>query len=177
VHLYKKSRLFWEFPDPTLGPPSATDPYYMLVGDPRIRTDNHMVRGGRGPKPADLYPVKMAVPARYTEAMVLLQLRDACGQRTMLHWEVELIYLLDPGQILGLNLDLQDLRPAFRDYLVADNADDSDTGHRLFCRLFLELKREKRIPPPERPWEAGMGREWSQVLQEYNIPFKQSDLE
>jgi hypothetical protein len=149
----------------------------MLVGDPRIRTDNYMVRGSRGPKPADLYPVKMAVPARYTEAMVLLQLRDACGQRTMLHWEVELIYLLDPGQILGLNLDLQDLRPAFRDYLVADNADDSDTGHRLFCRLFLELKREKRIPPPERPWEGSMGREWSQVLQEYNIPFKQSDLE
>jgi hypothetical protein len=120
----------------------------------------------------------MAVPARYTEAMILLQIRDVYGQRTLNHWEVEQLYLLDPTHILNLNLDLQDLRTSFRDYAVAQTTeDDEEAAHRILCRLFLEQKREKNIPPPDRPWDAGEEIKWSKVLREYNIPFNQSELE
>jgi hypothetical protein len=149
----------------------------MLVGDPRIKTDNHNVRDSRQLKLAGLYPVKMPVPACYTEAMILLQLRDSRGHGSLGHWQAELLYLLDPTQIRGLNLDFQDLRTPFREYAVARSTEGAVAGHRVLCQVFLEMNRAKRIPPPDTPWEAGLGREWSEVLREYNIPFNQSDLE
>ncbi|KAL3446174.1 hypothetical protein BJX65DRAFT_309164 [Aspergillus insuetus] len=120
----RKSRLFWEFPDPALGPPPPKRPVLQLVGDPRIKTDNHNVRDSRQPKPAGLYPVKMPVPARYTEAMILLQLRDSRGHGSLGQWQAELLYLLDPTQIRDLSLDFQDLTTPFREYAVAQSTED-----------------------------------------------------
>ncbi|KAJ0420968.1 hypothetical protein BJY00DRAFT_312636 [Aspergillus carlsbadensis] len=170
VHLYKKSRLFWEFSDPTPGPPPPNDPYYMLAGDPRIRTGNHFLRNSREPKPAGCTRSKSPCP-RAT------QIRDYSGQPTWTHWTAELIYLTCPTHILDFNLDLQDVRAPFRQYLVALATGGGAKPRRALCQVYLEMKGAKRIPPPERPPVASRLQDWSKDFHEFNIPFKASDLE
>lgn len=87
----------------------------MLTSDSRIQGVNILARGLQ---PAyEGYPVKMSTPARYTETMFLLHLRDLAGQISLGHWQVELSYLI--GDVLenGVDLQLDDLAEPFREWV------------------------------------------------------------
>ncbi|KAL3451988.1 hypothetical protein BJX65DRAFT_303702 [Aspergillus insuetus] len=112
VFLYRKSRLFWKFPDRTLQIPTPNDPYYMLTSHRHIK---HVRRGPHtGPASPEDYPVKMPVPARYLEAMMLLELRDTGEGMITAHWEVELDYLWNGIAQKNPNLRVTDLTQPWR---------------------------------------------------------------
>ncbi|PYI10781.1 hypothetical protein BO78DRAFT_393756 [Aspergillus sclerotiicarbonarius CBS 121057] len=49
----------------------------------------------RADQPANQYPVKMAVPARYLEAMCLLKIRDVEGYDTYRTWDMAIACFVD----------------------------------------------------------------------------------
>ncbi|KAL3474351.1 hypothetical protein BJX99DRAFT_231674 [Aspergillus californicus] len=161
VFVYRKTRLFWKYPDPTVGRPAPDDPYYMLTSDARIQNVDETCRGrSRG----NLYPVKMLIPARYLEAIILLKLRDH-DQRTM-HWGAEYLYLIGVVE-LGVNIKLEDLAEPFHE-LVRRYIDKSYYGkvadmggHKFFEQLRKEMKSGNQLPPPEI---------WAEVLKTIHAP-------
>ncbi|RDW81249.1 uncharacterized protein DSM5745_04806 [Aspergillus mulundensis] len=177
VHLFRKSRLFWEFPDPPLGAPPKDDPYYMLTSDPRIneRYPCHV----RGRQPEGYYPVKMPVPARYFEAMVLLRMRDVRARWLDGCWSVNILYLLDSDHILLLNLDTGDINEPFPEYAKRRIYEgyEKEKGHeyKYLLEMFLDYKRKGKLPPPERPPREGE-RSFEALLQHWKVPYEQSDL-
>ncbi|KAL4908889.1 hypothetical protein BDW74DRAFT_74251 [Aspergillus multicolor] len=177
VHLFRKSRLFWEFPDPPLGVPPEDDPYYMLTSDPRInqRYPCHV----RGRQPKGYYPVKMPVPARYFEAMVLLRMRDVRARWLDGCWFVNTLYLLDSDHVLLLNLDTGDINEPFREYakrrIFPQYAKEVGHEYKYLLELFLDYKRKGKLPPPERPPRDG-GESLENLLQRMKVAYEQSDL-
>ncbi|KAL2853655.1 hypothetical protein BJX68DRAFT_265119 [Aspergillus pseudodeflectus] len=152
VFLYRKSRLFWKFPDPTLGVPSPNDPYYMLTSDRRIL----QVRRGphTGPGSPEDYPVKMPVPARYLEAMMLLELRDTGEAMITAHWEVELDYLWNEIAQKNPNLRVTDLTQPWRewakraaDFTYPKRTRDGIPAREFQLLLYATLKKEGALPP------------------------------
>ncbi|KAL4802404.1 hypothetical protein BDV18DRAFT_65847 [Aspergillus unguis] len=181
VRLYKQSRIFWTFPKPCLGPPPKDDPYYMLVTDPRINTRPGGLAAGR--QPEGLYPVKMAVPARYMEAIMLCRLRDKRKSPVADHWDVELNYLAG-DEIFGFNLQLNDLNEPFREWAkrmsndnYAEKVANDFTGARYEVELFLDMKRRNQLPPPERRrWNYPQEESFKEYLERFNVPYEESDL-
>ncbi|RDW67343.1 uncharacterized protein DSM5745_09209 [Aspergillus mulundensis] len=177
--LYRKSRLFWAMPDPPLGPPAPNDKNYMLTCDPRIQQNRpdtlHIL--GRGPAPADkgLHPVKMPTPARYTEAMILLDLRDTCEPRACDHWSVELNYLFTLMEEGEFNVKIKDLSEPFRDYAMRQSGqleEEGDFGgYRTAMLLYLDMKSKNQLPPAELHHRSPMMQApLERVLQSFNIP-------
>lgn len=180
VHLIRKSRLFWTFPDPCLGPPPENDPYYMLVTDARIKSPEGSLARGR--QPEGLYPVKVAVPARYTEAMMLLNLRDRRAGTGPPHSDVELGYLLDPYHILGLNLEVDELEEPFREWakrqsddFYAEKVVKDPQGARYELELYLDMKRRNQLPRPDKR-RLGRMEPFEELLQRFSVPYDKSDL-
>ncbi|KAL3469510.1 hypothetical protein BJX99DRAFT_265124 [Aspergillus californicus] len=179
VHLFKKSRLFPSFKDPVLGTPAPDDRYYMTTADPRIKA--HPRYGIRRRQADDHYPVRMPVPARYFEALLLLRLRDALGHWTEIHWYLELISMITPDRVLGLNLDLDDLEEPFKEWGKRFAIEYSKGNHwemvnRYFCELYLKFKREGRLPEEDSPRYPLCAKVFDEHLRELNIPFEESDL-
>lgn len=173
IFLYRKSRLFWTFPDPPIGRPATDDRYYMLTSDPRIQI-NDLARGRQSDL---LYPVKMPVPARYLEAMYLLKLRDCEGSILYSHWCIEVDYMMDWVMPREVNLLLEDIDEPFREWtrLSIDKKYQEQQGgysviHKFGLQLYAEMARNKQLPLMDDlrmddliPLEEQM--------QEYNIPF------
>ncbi|KAL4875095.1 hypothetical protein BJY04DRAFT_224401 [Aspergillus karnatakaensis] len=179
VCLFRKSRVFWTFPDPTLGPPPKDDPYYRLTTDPRVKQPTDY-RSSLPPPNPSLYPVKMAVVARYFEAIVLLNMRDFHQDDAQTNWEVQLLYLFGSEHIWGLNLKLEDIREPFREYakrrhepLTPANKDYS--GTRYLFALALLMRRRNLLPTPE--GKISQLETLAQCAERLNVKIKQSDLE
>ncbi|PLB53886.1 hypothetical protein P170DRAFT_420683 [Aspergillus steynii IBT 23096] len=178
VFLYKKSRLFWSFPDPPIGRPSPNDPYYVLTSDTRLREGGLTTRGRS--QPGD-YPVKMPIPARYLEAMILLELRDLVGKVTSAHWKVEINYLADFVLRKENNpaLSFEDIAEPFREFVrqryidviyVPGELPDTDFGDKYLHQLYVTLKSNGQLPPLEpTPYDNYIPLELR--LQKYDIPF------
>ncbi|KAH8424446.1 uncharacterized protein LDX57_002197 [Aspergillus melleus] len=150
VFLYRKSRLFWSFPDPPIGRPAPDDPYYMLTDDSRIEMG---ARSSRGPQYNIWYPVKMPTPGRYIEAMFRLALRDFEGVILYCHWldEIDYLagYLIEPGR----TLKLEDIVEPFREWArrlafgrYAERKGDLN-AKKIQSEIFVEMARNKQIPP------------------------------
>ncbi|KAI9367011.1 hypothetical protein BJX61DRAFT_547910 [Aspergillus egyptiacus] len=187
VLLYKQSRLFWEFPRPPLGAPAPYDQYYMLTSDPRIKNwpDSDSNSNGRGRHPEGRYPVKMAVPARYAEAMVLSHIRYLRADNVVkFYWERVFHHLINPTYVMALNLKIDDINEPFREFVKrwvseehCKKVDDS-WGLRYSYRLWLDMKKRKQLPPPERvEWKRQQTvLPLEERLQQLKVPYDESDL-
>ncbi|KAJ0425665.1 hypothetical protein BJY00DRAFT_308395 [Aspergillus carlsbadensis] len=159
--LYRKSRLFWSFPDPPIGAPPQNDPYYILTSDKHI-AEQDLPRGRASDKD---YPVKMPLPARYTESMMLLELRDLDGQGRCDHWAIEINNLMELIKA-SPNLCINDLREPFREWArrYADDEYSRKTddlmGQRFALELHVKMKKRDELPPPE------PGNEWLASLED-----------
>ncbi|PLB53542.1 hypothetical protein P170DRAFT_463197 [Aspergillus steynii IBT 23096] len=177
VFLYRKSRLFWTFPEPPIGRPPPGDRFYMLTSDPRIRRLNPISRGPQSADPA-VYPVKMPTPARYTEAMLLLTLRDLVGTHALMHWEIESGYMLgwDDQKDGDRNLDVDELDEPFREWakIMLDAQYGERIGdvvaYRWRHRTYVEMKRKNLLPPPEGPLNTFIWRPLEDRLRECDLP-------
>lgn len=165
VFLYRKSRLFWTFPDPPVGRPPPNDPFYRLTSDARVQ-NVHITT--RGPSPADYYPVKMPNLTQYTEAVFLLKIRDIAGQRTLVRWGVELNHLVGALNDRNANMEFDDLSEPCREY---DLHMDGDQGYRLEHEVYAVMKEKNELPPPDqRPIDPGMT-PMEERLRKLNISF------
>ncbi|KAL2846276.1 hypothetical protein BJX68DRAFT_268747 [Aspergillus pseudodeflectus] len=175
-------RLFWEFAKPPIGVPPPDDPYYMLVSDPRIKiSDRTSVRGRQ---PEGRYRVKIVIPARYAEAMILLTLRDLRAKVGVNQWHNELSYLLDRTHVLGLNLEVDDIREPYREFARRfgseeySEAQNDYLGYGYQYKLWLDLKRRNQLPPAEEPEHKERRSLFSlkNRLKKHKIPYTESDL-
>ncbi|KAL4794486.1 hypothetical protein BDV19DRAFT_390091 [Aspergillus venezuelensis] len=171
VFLYRKSRLFWTFPVPPIGRPKQDDPYYMLTSDKRITTMEY----SRCRASDKDYPVKIPIPARYMEAMKLLELRDLDAQDTILHWDLEIDYLAE--QIFNSknpNLKIKDLAELFREWAkrcaFEEYAEEKKVFDGYCLRLELYAKMHRDLPPPERTGMGGL-MPLEERMAEYGIPW------
>jgi hypothetical protein len=162
LFLYRKSRLFWSFPDPPVGAPPQNDPYYILTSDKRI-AEQDLAEGRTSDKD---YPVKMPLPARYLEAMMLLQLRDLGGERVCDHWGLEVRYLMLLINEGSPNISVNDLKEPFREW-VRRRADEESArkkgdlmGNRHELELYVKMKEKNELPPLE------IGNGWFKPLEE-----------
>jgi hypothetical protein len=127
----------------------------MLVSDPRIKiSDRTSVRGRQ---PEGRYRVKIVIPAPYAEAMILLTLRDLRAKVGVNQWHNELSYLLDRTHVLGLNLEVDDIREPYRGFARRfgseeySEAQNDYLGYGYQYKLWLDLKRRNQLPPAEEP--------------------------
>ncbi|PYH87743.1 hypothetical protein BO71DRAFT_436426 [Aspergillus ellipticus CBS 707.79] len=150
---YRKSRVFWAFPDPPLGAPAPDDPTYMLVTDARL--PEHPDERGR--QPTGNYPVKILTPARYIEGTILLALRDLVGSANEFHWssvvqhlwelvadeENDLVTLDDLSGPFGEHMKHFGQYYFFKDLSIHEN------GRKYIFEVHSKMKEFKKLPPAE----------------------------
>lgn len=179
IHLHKKSSRCPSFPDPPLDNPGKNDQYYMLTSDRRLPV-SRIVKVRDMPQ-ENWYSVKMPVPARYVENLVLF-----CA------WNLSVVDIPDPYYDMlvylarGMGLDStnysyvepKELQPPFDRFMKILDLDASRHGeeglkrdlchrrsYRFLCEILMELRKMRQVqrdmdeslrywPPMERGLEA-----------------------
>ncbi|KAH8424448.1 uncharacterized protein LDX57_002199 [Aspergillus melleus] len=110
----------------------------------------------------------MPTPARYLEAMFLLDLRDLEGTRTSVHWQIEQNYIINDHES---NVDFNELVEPFRQWAEIgwDEKADDPAGHRLKHEIYVEMKRKNQLPPAEEPGSDWGCRPLEERLRECNV--------
>jgi hypothetical protein len=96
----------------------------------------------------------MPVPARYLEALMLLELRDTGEAMITAHWEVELDYLWNEIAQKNPNLRVTDLAQPWRewakraaDFTYPKRTRDGIPAREFQLLLYATLKKEGALPP------------------------------
>ncbi|KAL3250937.1 hypothetical protein ABHI18_010938 [Aspergillus niger] len=160
IHLHKKSSRCPSFPDPPLGKPGKNDQYYLLTSDRRLPVE-HVLKV-RDMPPENSWPVKMPVPARYVESLVMF-----CA------WNLSVVDIPDPWYDMmvylarGMGLDStnysyvepKELQPPFDKFMKILDHDTrrhgealrSDLCHRksyrFLCEILMALREMRQVQP------------------------------
>ncbi|KAI9924931.1 hypothetical protein ASPWEDRAFT_176197 [Aspergillus wentii DTO 134E9] len=108
IGLYNKSEILWHLPKLDMTIPDSTDEDYMLASNTVRLPPALLPGGGKGPFPADLFPVKMLTPSHYVDCLIILACRDY-GHCARLWWLVNLQQMVFYPEDLGL-IDESEMR-------------------------------------------------------------------
>ena len=115
ICLHRKSEAFWALPDPSLEDPAPDDPNYMLATDPRLPEEAFPGFGsGRYTVPG--CRVQIPTPSRFTESLILNNMREHEMVDGGFFWEKYLIYMGE--YVYQKSIDEDFLSPATLDRLL-----------------------------------------------------------
>ncbi|GKZ28981.1 hypothetical protein AbraIFM66950_002228 [Aspergillus brasiliensis] len=158
IHLHKKSSRCPSFPDPPLDIPSKNDQYYMLTKDRRLPMEH--VGKVRDVPPGYSYPVKMPVPARYVESLVMFCAWNLSVVDLPHPWYDTLVYLAR-GMFLGSTnysyVEPKELQYPFDKFMRILSYDASRYGegltsdlchrksYRFLCEMLMVLREMSQV--------------------------------
>ncbi|OJJ69334.1 hypothetical protein ASPBRDRAFT_657133 [Aspergillus brasiliensis CBS 101740] len=152
--LYEKHNFFWDLPELTLEELTEDDPHFILASDYRLPPEEDCCHLGRFPD--TLYPVKIPMPVRYVEAMMLLTARDWEIKGHGWYWRTEITYMwtYELVDILEEFFEKERFKPIFRAWWTVLEAEDTISGGEVLCvhNLRRELLAAKMMPETPLTW-------------------------
>ncbi|GLB21389.1 hypothetical protein AtubIFM61612_011349 [Aspergillus tubingensis] len=149
--LYEKRYLFWDLPDLTLGELFEDDLHFILASNPRLPPQKDKQHWGRFPD--TLYPVKMPMPVRYVEAMMLLTARDWQIKGHGWAWRAEIVYMWKHVKkgVLKEFFELERFKPIFRFWWADLETSETMPGGEVLCVHHLRGQLVAAGMMPETP--------------------------
>ncbi|PWY76105.1 hypothetical protein BO94DRAFT_549416 [Aspergillus sclerotioniger CBS 115572] len=165
IHLFRKSRISWTFPDPPVGRLGWEDSYfYCLTSDQKFRHET--IQLSDRPSEKD-WPVKMPGPEPFFEALVSLCVREYEAPLTQSFWQ-KAAHRLVRDVLHRQNrpyMRIDNILSPFHFYdaelsrAITQNAKD-----RWLYDIYRAMKRLNELPRPERGLLSGYRR--SECMQE-----------